>query len=124
MIFHVRAGGCGGCGDVVDSWIRLSRDSRKKPIECSSPRHAELVIVTGCGGGLLKEAVLLVIEQAPKECRVLLVGDCALGRCPFGDEKETAEQSGCFAGEVSRIEGCPVDEVSIAGGVSRCLGWS
>lgn len=123
IIFHVRVGGCGGCGDVVDNWIRSSRNSRKRLVECSSPRHAELVIVSGCGPELLEEVVLSVTEQTPRECRVLLVGDCALGRGPFGADNGRVKQYGRDAGDVSIIEGCPADEDSIAEGVSRCLGW-
>lgn len=124
VIFHVRAGGCGGCGDMVDNWIRFSRGARRRPVECSSPRHAELLIVTGCRPELLEEAVLSVIEQAPRGCQVLLVGDCALGCSRFGDGKEPVKQTGIDTRAFSKIEGCPVEEGSIEEEVHRCLGWS
>lgn len=123
VIFHVRAGACGGCSDTVDNLIRFSRGSKWRLVECASPRHAELVVVTGCRPELFDEAIRSVIEQATKGCRVLLVGDCASGRDPFGDAGEREEHSSVDAGADSKIEGCPVGEDSIAREVKRCLGW-
>lgn len=123
-VFHVRAGGCGGCGDIVDNWIRFSGGSSWRPVECLSPRHAGLIIITGCNSESCEEAALSVVEQAPEGCRVLLVGDCGRGLGPFIDENEKAARSAVEGRADSAVEGCPVEEDSIVRGVKSCLGWS
>lgn len=71
-------GGCSGCAEVVDSALRDTRGAARLG-ETSSPRHADVVLVTGCWSDDLDAAVRLVVAQAPASRAVVVVGDCALG---------------------------------------------
>ena len=124
VIFHIRAGGCGGCGDVVDGWMRSYSGRWWKPLECGTPRHADLVIVTGCPLDDYHEAVMSVIEQAPHGCKTLMMGDCALGSsqvCGPSGKKSPLAADAC---KRLKVSGCPVEEGLITGEVKRCLGLS
>ena len=107
-VFHVRLGCCGGCGDLVDVVLRDRFEGRPRVFECESPRHAGLLVVTGLWSPGLTEAALEVIEQAPTGRKVVLVGDCALGRGPLsGIVRAGAELPGSMEPDAA-IEGCPV----------------
>ncbi|MBN1289690.1 MAG: hypothetical protein JXA49_08655 [Actinobacteria bacterium] len=124
VVFHLRAGGCGGCADVVDEWIRSSGRDRLKTTECVSPRHADIIIITGLSCAPAASAAVSIIEQAPAGCRIIVMGDCAAG---CGPHRKTGEDPTRLDFEISfdsRIEGCPAGRQSIAGEVKRCLGSS
>lgn len=117
-VFHIRLGGCGGCGEMVD---RLLRDGRggTTALECSSPRHAGLIVVSGIWTGELGELALDVIDQAPKVRRLLVVGDCAAGRGPVADASRTAVRVSDYLLPDLEVEGCPVMLESLVEGVKR-----
>ena len=106
-VFHVRLGFCGGCGDIVDIVLRDRFEGRGPLVECDSPRHARLLVVSGLWRPGITEAALEVIEQAPDGSRIILVGDCALGRGPL---LEPIRASALPEGLDTRDEvgGCPV----------------
>jgi len=121
-VFHVRLAGCGACRDAVDGWLRGSDPGRRVFRECSSPRHASLVVVTGCLTEGLDEAASLVVEQAPSERKVVVVGDCATGR-----GETVALLEGCI-GAAEHIHpdaeapGCPASLEAIVAGVRDVTG--
>jgi len=84
-VFHIRLGCCGGCGDVVDMLLRGRLKGCPPLFECASPRHAELIVVTGLWNEELAERARAVIDQAPDARKVVFAGDCALGGGPFAE---------------------------------------
>ncbi|MBN2169654.1 MAG: hypothetical protein JW738_10455 [Actinobacteria bacterium] len=124
VIFHVRAGGCGGCGDMVDEWIRSQGKYRLRTTESVSPRQADIIVITGPLYGPALESALSVIEQAPIGCKVLVLGDCASGCGPGFKNGEAENDADLDMSFDYKIEGCPVDRQSLAKVVKRCLGLS
>lgn len=113
-VFHVRLGCCGGCGDMVD--IELRCRARGRPdvaVECDSPRHAGLLLITGFWSPGIAAAALLVVDQAPEGRKVLLVGDCALGRGNFLSSTRTAGPLPDGLEPYIEIPGCPVSAEEI-----------
>lgn len=111
-------GGCSGCSEMVDSMLRDGARAAR-PAECSSPRHAEVVIVTGLWTPQLAGPALRVISQAPRPLRALAVGDCALGG---GVAAAWTERAGCVLSHLEadlRIAGCPVEPAAVLEGVRR-----
>jgi len=109
--FHLRLGCCGGCGDMVD--IELRGRAGGVAVECDSPRHAGLLLVTGIWSPDITEAALRVITQAPEGTRVLLVGDCALGRGWFLESTRAARPLPDDLGPYAELGGCPVSAADI-----------
>jgi Ni,Fe-hydrogenase III small subunit len=98
-------GGCSGCAEVVDSALRDARGAARLG-ETSSPRQADVVIITGCWSEDLDAALRLVVAQAPASRVVVAVGDCALGtglvaarlalpRAPLSHLRLDLEIAGC-----------------------------
>lgn len=86
-------------------------------LECSSPRHAGLVVVTGCWTPELGGAGLEVIAQAPSTRRLALVGDCALGRGFIAEVLGLAGGVGERVTPDLLVPGCPVSFESLVEGV-------
>lgn len=107
-VFHVRAGGCSGCGEMVDEFL----ESTPRVVVCDTPRHADVVVVTGFLTEPLSEAALAVISQAPEASRLLVVGDCATGEGPISGCKPGMDRALGLEPEVMR--GCPVSLESLA----------
>lgn len=119
VVFHLRLGCCGGCGDVVDSMIRDRYRDRPRVVECSSPRHAALLIVSGSCDEGLEGPALEVISQAPEGTPVLAVGDCPLARGPFAGKLAGAVSLGDLLEAGGEVAGCPPSLDAIGEGVRR-----
>jgi Ni,Fe-hydrogenase III small subunit len=120
-VFHVRMGGCSGCAQVVDSALRNGRWPGRLG-ECSSPRHASLIVVSGLWTPGLTGPALDVISQAPEGCLVLLAGDCALGTGTFGTRGSQGVEAPPGGAQRVRISGCPLSEGSLREAVHRVEG--
>ncbi len=120
-VFHIRMGGCSGCADAVDSVLRDGW--RPGPLaECSSPRHASVIVVTGLWTPGLTGPALHVISQAPGSCRVILVGDCALGEGIFGGRGSTGREAPAGPARAVPLAGCPIDPAALREAVRRVAG--
>jgi len=119
-VFHVRMGGCGGCCEVVDSVLRDGRGARGR--ECSSPRHAEVVIVSGCWTEDLSDAAARVISQAPVTRKLVVVGDCALGLGFVAQRIRHGQTVSSRFEPDLEIAGCPADAATVLEGVRRVTG--
>jgi NADH:ubiquinone oxidoreductase subunit B-like Fe-S oxidoreductase len=115
--FHVRLGGCCGCGDMVDMLLRGSDRGRPWIMECSSPRHARLIIITGTFDDGLEEALVEVVEQAPEPSRIVVVGDCALGGGPLLEAIAPGRcVTDCLRSDIE-LGGCPVTPEALSQGI-------
>jgi ech hydrogenase subunit C len=117
-VFHLRLGCCGGCGDLLDVVLRDRFEGRPGVIECDSPRHAGLLVVTGLWSPGLAGAALEVIEQAPAGRKVIFVGDCALGRGPLLESVRAAAAMPAGLEPDGEVGGCPVSIKTICERIS------
>jgi Ni,Fe-hydrogenase III small subunit len=112
---HVDAGSCNGCEHeltlVSSSYYDLQRFGLGI---VASPRHADVLLVTGAVTSRMREPLLVAFNAMPEPRRVAALGDCALGCNLLG----TTE---CLVGPVEdvlpvdlRIPGCPPTPEAIA----------
>jgi Ni,Fe-hydrogenase III small subunit len=116
-VFHVRMGGCAGCGEMVDTLLRDRIRGAPRLSECDSPRHADLLVVTGFPAEELDRAALTVVSQAPSARRLVVVGDCALGGATPADRLREAGGVARYLEPDRELPGCPVALESIIEGV-------
>jgi len=114
-VFHIRTGGCAGCGEMVDMFLYERFRGAPRVVECDNPRLADIVVVTGSLTERLSESALDVISQAPEESRLFLVGDCALGEGPMAGWKPGMDE--VVGLEPELIRGCPITLESLVKGV-------
>lgn len=97
-IRHIAAGSCNGCELELRATRNLVYDLTQYGLTfTSSPRHADILLVTGVANINMREAILQTRAAMPDPVFVIAVGDCAV-------------DGGVFKGSPA-----------IAGGVEACL---
>jgi Ni,Fe-hydrogenase III small subunit len=122
-IRHVDAGSCNGCEHELTLAAGPHYDLARYGLGVvASPRHADLLLVTGMVTTRMHDALLTAYHAMPEPRRVAALGDCALGCAILGLPE-------MFAGRVEdilpvdlRIAGCPPDPERIAAGLLSLLG--
>jgi Ni,Fe-hydrogenase III small subunit len=114
-IRHVDAGSCNGCEHeltlVTGPYVDLQRFGLGI---VASPRHADVLLVTGIVTTRMHEALLTAYRAMPEPRRVAALGDCALG---CGVLALPSELSGAVEDVLPvdlRISGCPPTPEAIA----------
>lgn len=117
-IRHVDAGSCNGCELELHALENPYYNLQGAGVRfVASPRHADLLLVTGPVSAHMVEAVERTYAATPEPKRVVAVGDCAACGGVFG------AGSGCV-GAVSKVipvdvvvPGCPPDPVALMQGI-------
>lgn len=79
-VFHVNAASCNGCDIEILAALTPRYDAERFGVELvPSPRHADVLLVTGTVNALMKDRLLEVYQQVPEPKFVVAVGACALG---------------------------------------------
>lgn len=79
-IRYVDAGACNGCDFEINSLTNPVYDIQQYGVDfVASPRHADMLLVTGVVTRNLEIALLKTYEAAPQPCLVVAVGSCACG---------------------------------------------
>jgi Ni,Fe-hydrogenase III small subunit len=107
-IRHVDAGSCNGCEHeltlVSGPYVDLARFGLGV---VASPRHADVLLVTGFVTTRMREALVIAYEAMPEPRRVAALGDCALGCGILGTASETVGRVEEVLPVDLRIPGCP-----------------
>lgn len=78
-IRHVAAGSCNGCELELRATRNLVYDLTQYGLTfTSSPRHADILLITGVANINMREAVLQTKAAMPDPVFVIAVGDCAV----------------------------------------------
>ena len=98
---HLDAGSCNGCDWEIQALLGPTYDIQRLGIDIvASPRHADLLLVTGSVTRHLEQAARLTYEAMPEPRLVVAVGACACGG-------GVLQGSYCTAGGVPNV--LPVD---------------
>jgi len=121
-IMHVPAGGCNACDIEVLAALTPRFDvERFGIVQKGSPRHADILLVTGPVTAAIKERLKRIYELTPKPVCVIAVGSCAVSGDVFAEGY-------AFAGPLDKvipvdvyIPGCPPRPQAIIDGVVKAL---
>ena len=122
---HVDAGSCNGCEHELNQLSTPFYDMSRFGISVvASPRHADVLLITGVVTTRMVEPMRTAYAAMPEPRLVVALGDCACGRNVLGD-------SDCLAGGLDtvfpvdlKIPGCPPDPQRIADGLLEALATS
>lgn len=79
-IRHLDAGSCNGCDWELSALLGPVYDLQRLGIDfVASPRHADLLLVTGTPTRNLQQAILATYEAMPRPAVVVSMGACACG---------------------------------------------
>ncbi len=121
-IIHFNAGACNGCDiEVVDALTPHFDLERFGMLQKGTPRHADVLVVTGAVTLQTRDRLKQIYEQMPAPKFVIAVGSCA---CTGG----IFDGCYCVAGGVDRvvpvdayIPGCAVRPEAIIDAVMKLL---
>jgi Ni,Fe-hydrogenase III small subunit len=112
---HVDAGSCNGCEHELTLAMSPCYDLERFGFGVvASPRHADVLLVTGALTTRMVASLLLAYEAMPEPRRVAAFGDCALGCGLLGLSSELAGPLESILPVDLRIPGCPPTPDAVA----------
>ncbi len=121
-ILHVDAGSCGGCEIELRAVRRAVYDLERFGMRfVASPRHADVLLVTGPVTRNLVEALEQAHAAMPEPKFVVAVGDCAVDGGVFKGSYAVAGGAGTTLPVDLLISGCPPTPERILAGLRALL---
>ena len=114
-IRHVDAGSCNGCEHELNAATNPFHDMQRFGLEiAASPRHADLLVVTGPITTRMVEPLQAAYAAMPMPRLVAAVGDCPRGCSILKDSPEVAGPLEGILPVDIEIPGCPPQPEEIA----------
>lgn len=121
-IRHVDAGSCNGCELEINALNNPYYNLEGVGIKfVASPRHADLLLVTGPVSANMEEALRRTYDAVPDPKLVIALGDCGACGGIFG---RSYASRGCIANVIPvnhTIAGCPPAPAAILAGILQAL---
>ncbi|TSD86135.1 NADH-quinone oxidoreductase subunit NuoB [Mycobacterium sp. KBS0706] len=117
-IREVDAGSCNGCELEINALNNVVYDLERFGLRfVASPRHADVLLVTGPVTHNMREAVERTHAATPAPKWVVAVGDCAVGAGLFADSYATVGSVAAVLPVDLHIRGCPPDPTTLLKGL-------
>lgn len=120
---HLDAGSCNGCDWEIAALLNPFHDIQRLGIDfVASPRHADLLLVTGVMTRNLEEAAIRTYEAMPEPRFVVAVGACAISGGVFAGSYANRDGiSGVLPVDVF-VPGCPPRPEALIQGLLVAVG--
>lgn len=121
-IREVDAGSCNGCDSEINALSNPFNDIERLGINfVASPRHADMLLVTGTGTRNMQRALVKTYNATPDPKLVVAVGACACSGGIFKDTYATSNGIDCIVPVDVYIPGCPPRPQAIIYGILKAL---
>ncbi|MBS1679339.1 MAG: oxidoreductase [Actinobacteria bacterium] len=121
-IRHVDAGSCNACEHELTAIAAPQYDFQRFGLDIvASPRHADVLLVTGPITRRMEGPLLSAYEAMPEPRRVAALGDCALGCNVLADPAELALPLDQLLPVDLRIPGCPPTPAEISAAILEMI---
>ena len=119
---HVDAGSCNGCEHELTATANPFYDLAQYGLSIvASPRHADVLLVTGAITTRMQPALLAAYDAMPEPRLVAALGNCALGRNLLGQPDQLAGALEQILPVDLRIPGCPPTPAAIAAALIEAI---
>ncbi|MGI4747855.1 MAG: NADH-quinone oxidoreductase subunit B family protein [Janthinobacterium lividum] len=121
-VLHLDGGGCGGCAlevAALSGAVRALREAGLMMVD--SPRHADLLLVSGTVTRNLLQAVDAAWTAMAEPKFLVAVGACAMDGGPFRDSYAVSGGIGARLPVALAIPGCPPSPDAILDGLCMLL---
>ncbi|HBM81805.1 MAG: NADH-quinone oxidoreductase subunit NuoB [Clostridiales bacterium] len=121
-LFHLNMGSCNGCDIEFVALLTPRYDVERFGIKLTgSPRHADIVVVSGPLTSQVKDRVLKVISQVPEPKVIVSLGSCPMSGNVFkGSYSVEAPVDRFFHVDVS-VAGCPPKPEAMIDGILKAV---
>ena len=121
-IRHVDAGSCNGCELEIHATNSPYYNLERLGIKfVASPRHADLLLVTGPVSRNMEEALRRTYEATPEPKLVVAVGDCGCTGGIFGESYASCGRVANVIPVDVAVPGCPPTPVAIMQGILTAI---
>lgn len=121
-LLHFNTGGCNGCDIELLATLNPRYDVERLGIQLrGSPRHADILVVTGPVTKQTKDRLLRVYEQMPEPKTVVAIGSCPASGCAFFDCYNVVGPLNKYLHIDTYIPGCPPRPEAIIHGILKAL---
>jgi Ni,Fe-hydrogenase III small subunit/Pyruvate/2-oxoacid:ferredoxin oxidoreductase delta subunit len=122
-IRHIDAGACEACLSEIGALNNPYYDiSRLGFFFTSSPRHADVLMVSGPVTGNMEDALMKTYQAIPDPKLVIAVGGCACSRCITGENYACPNQLDSLIPVDVSIPGCPPSPLELMHGLLTAVG--
>ena len=123
QVRHVDAGSCNGCEVEVAAAFGPVYDAERYGARLvASPRHADLVLVTGVVTHNMAQPLRRTVEATPGPRMVVAVGDCARNCGVFAGAYGVAGAVGDVVDVDLEVPGCPPEPDAIVRALRQVTG--
>ncbi len=113
-IRHVDAGSCNGCELEIQALTNPNYNLEGAGIAfVASPRHADILLVTGPVSVNMEEALKRAYDVMPEPRWVIAVGDCGACGGIFGTSYATRGRVGDVVPVSATVPGCPPEPMAL-----------
>jgi len=121
-IIHFNTGGCNGCDIELVAALTPRFDLERFGILLEgSPRHADILVVTGPVTLQVKDRLVRVYEQMPEPKHVIAVGTCAISGAPFKECYNVRGGIDTVLPVDAFVPGCPPKPEAIIDGIAKLI---
>ena len=121
-VIHFNTGGCNGCDiELVAAFNPRFDLERFGVLFKGSPRHSDILAVTGPVTLQVKDRLIRVYEQIPEPKHVIAVGTCAISGSPFAECYNVHGGIGNVLKVDTYVPGCPPRPEAIIDGVVKLV---
>ena len=122
FVYHAACSPCNNCDiEILDS-LTPRYDLERFGIQLvGSPRHADVLLVTGAVNKKVVHRIKRLYEQTPRPCLVIAVGSCACSEIMFKDSYNTCGPLDRIIPVDAYIPGCPPRPEAIIAAVAKVV---
>ncbi|MBV2096162.1 MAG: NADH-quinone oxidoreductase subunit B, partial [Candidatus Thiodiazotropha sp. (ex Codakia orbicularis)] len=108
-LYRINAGSCNGCDVELATTALIPRfDVERLGCKyCGSPKHADIVLITGLMTTPLKDKVMKIMQEIPEPKVTVAVGVCPVSGCVYADSYAVEGPVDEFIPIDINILGCP-----------------
>jgi membrane-bound hydrogenase subunit mbhJ len=118
--YHMNTGSCNACDIEILAMLMPRYDAERFGIKLvGSPRHADILLVTGTVTEKIKDKILQVYQQVPKPKLVMIIGSCGATKGVFQESYAMAGPFDTLLPVDVYVPGCPPRPEAIIFGVAK-----